>query len=184
MTSLRFATVGDLYEAFPTARHDVGIDANDEPSLAFLEMLASMKVWDAAISFCAYVLRRREAVWWGCYSLRQMIQLTAEEAELLAVAENWVRQPDEKHRWAAADRAAVADSRVATTWMALAAAWSGGSIGRTVHRTILPAPEQTARAIRAGLMIGLSTMLSQTTDDVLRQCVQYGRHLAAGEVPQ
>ncbi len=178
MASLRFATARDLYEAFPTARDDVGVDASEEPSLAFIELLASMQVWDAAISFCAYLLRRREAVWWGCQSLRRMIQLTPDESDLLAVAEDWVREPDEEHRWAALDSARMADTLLPVTWMALAAGWSGGSIIRPQHARIAPAPEQTARAVRAGLMIGITRVPSEHLETLMVQCLADAKQLA------
>ena len=179
MTSLRFATVGDLYDAFPTARDDVGVDARNEPSLAFVEMLASMQVWDAAISFCAYLLRRQEAVWWGSQSLRRMIELAPHECDLLDVAEDWVRKPDEEHRWAALDWGRRSDTLLPGTWMALAAGWSGGSVVRPEFGNIPSAPDQTPRAVRAGLMIAMVRIPSEATDDTMRQCTRYAIQLAA-----
>jgi hypothetical protein len=181
MASPRFATVQDLYEAFPTARDDVGVDAGEEPALAFLEMLTSMQVWDAAISFCAYLLRRREAVWWGSQSLRGMIQLTPYESNLLDIAEDWVHNPDEEHRWTALECARRADTLLPATWITLAAGWSGGSIIRPQHGRILPSPQQTARAVRAGLMIALTRAPSEQIDNVMRQCTAHGIRLAQGE---
>ena len=70
MASLRFPTVSDLYGAFPTAKDDVGTDPGNEPPLTFLQSLVEKESWDKAVSFCAYLLPRREAVWWGCQSLR------------------------------------------------------------------------------------------------------------------
>jgi hypothetical protein len=181
MALLRFPTVRDLYEAFPTARDDVGVDASGESSLAFLELLASMQVWDAAISFCAYLLPRREAVWWGCQSLRGMIHLTPYESDLLAAAQAWVREPDEERRWQALDYARAADTLLAATWMALAAGWSGGSVVRPQYGSIPPSPEQTARAVRAGLMIALARVPGEHVDTVMAQCVGYGIRLAAAD---
>jgi hypothetical protein len=180
MASLRFATVRDLYEAFPTARDDVGVDASEEPSLSFLELLVSTQVWDAAVSFCAYLLRRREAIWWGCQSLRRMIELSPDEADLVEVAEDWVRDPDEEHRWAALDSARMADTLLPATWMALAAGWSGGSIIRPEYGQIPPAPEQTARAVRAGLMIGITRVPSERVETLIVPCLAYAKHLAEG----
>jgi hypothetical protein len=181
--TLRFATARDLYEAFPTARDDVGVDASDEPSLAFLELLASMQVWDAAISFCAYLLRRREAVWWGCQSLRRMIELTPDESDLLGLAEDWVGEPDDEHRWAALDAARMANTLLPATWMALGVGWSGGSIIRPQHGRIAPAPEQTARAVRAGLMIGITRVPSDHIETLMVQCLSQAKQVAAGAPP-
>src|SRR5690349_7123852 len=112
MASLRFATLRDLYEAFSTAQDDIQEEPNDLPLLAFLQSLKESQAWERAISLCAYMLPRREAVWWGCQSLRRMIQLTPAEADLLAVAEAWVREPDEERRHAALQLGGEADSRL------------------------------------------------------------------------
>src|SRR5207249_10179331 len=72
MSSIRFATVRDLYEAFPTAEEDVELPPSDEPSLDFLNALVSKQSWNAAVAFCAYLLPRREAIWWGCQSIRRI----------------------------------------------------------------------------------------------------------------
>ena len=71
MASLRFPTVADLYDAFPAAQDDVGIEPSGEPSLTFLRALVAREAW-IRHSFCAYLLPRREAVWWGCQSVRRI----------------------------------------------------------------------------------------------------------------
>jgi hypothetical protein len=180
MALLRFATVRDLYDAFPTALDDIGIAASDMPSLDFLRMLASMQVWDAAISFCAYLLPRREAVWWGCQSLRRMIHLTPPEDEMLAIAESWVREPEEHHRRAALACGYGGDTRLPATWMARAAGWSGGSIVAPRFGNVPAASEQTARAVRAGLMIALMRVPNEYLDQVMAPAITAGIELAAG----
>ena len=66
MPRLRFETVRDLLEAFPIAEPLIEVEPSDEPSLQFLEGLVAREDWDRAVGFCAFLLPRREAVWWGC----------------------------------------------------------------------------------------------------------------------
>ena len=180
MAGPRFPTVRDLYEAFPTAQDDIGMAVNDEPSLAFLKSLAASQIWDAAISFCAYLLPRREAVWWGCQSLRHMVDLAPHEEDILALAEAWVREPEEDSRRAALDYGSQADTQLPATWMALAAGWSGGSVVPTEMGIVPAAPHQTARAIRAGLMIAMTRVPNEEMANVMAPCVESGLALAAG----
>lgn len=180
MTSLRFATVRDLYEAFPWALEDVGEPASDASSLDFLRGAVAEAKWGMAISYCAYLLPRRETVWWGCQSLRRMAQLLPQEAEILAVAEAWVREPEEERRRAALELSQQADTRLPATWMALAAGWSGGSIVPPQMGIVPAPPYQTARAVRAGLMIGMTRIPNADLAKVMQACVEDGIHLAIG----
>ncbi|HVV93443.1 MAG TPA: hypothetical protein VHD15_08500 [Hyphomicrobiales bacterium] len=181
MASLRFATLGDLYEAFPTAADDIGEAPADAQPLAFLQALAAAGSWDKAVSLCAYLLPRREAVWWGCQSLRRMIPLAPEEEDGLAWAEAWVREPEEGRRRAALRYGGEADSRLPSSWMALAAGWSGGSIVPPEVGVVPAAPHQTARAVRAGLMIAMVRIASENLPAVMTPCLAEGAALAGGE---
>jgi hypothetical protein len=171
MASLRFATLRDLYEAFSTAQDDIEQEPNDHPVLAFLQQLREWQSWQGAISLCAYLLPRREAVWWGCRSLRRMIVIAGPEPHILAVAEAWVREPNEDHRLAALHLGGQADSRLPSTWMALAAGWSGGSIVAPEYGIVPAAPQQTARAVRAGLMIAMTRVPNDQLPQVMPGCI-------------
>jgi Family of unknown function (DUF6931) len=179
MATTRFVTVRDLYESFPLAPSDVGVEVNDEPALAFLRKLVKEQEWEAAVSYCAYLLPRREAVWWGCQSLRRLQRhLAPRDSSALDLAEAWVRDPEDEQRRAALDYGSQGDYRAPATWMALAAGWSGGSIVPP-HLGIAPAaPDQTARAIRAGLMIAMSRVPNGEIDKLMSACLEDGVKLA------
>jgi hypothetical protein len=178
MASLRFLTVRDLYEAFPIAQDDVGATPSDEPSLDFLRSLVAKEAWGPAVSFCAYLLPRREAVWWGCQSLRQIQpQRAPKDTKSLDLAEDWVREPEEDRRIAALNLGQHGDHRSPATWMALAAGWSGGSVAPGFANAPSP-PYQTARAIRAGLMIAMAGVTNRDMSTILRPCLEAGIALA------
>lgn len=182
MPSLRFVTVRDLYDAFPLARDDVGIDASNESSLDFLRKLVAEENWEAAVSYCAYLLPRREGVWWGCQSLRRLQpQLAPKDAAALDVAEAWVHEPEEPRRHAALNLGSQGDTRSPATWMALAAGWSGGSIA-PAHGMVPAAPDQAARAIRAGLMIAMARVPNHQMGMILRPCLESGIDLVTGAI--
>ncbi|HXW72968.1 MAG TPA: hypothetical protein VEK34_16355 [Methylocella sp.] len=175
----RFPTVRDLYDAFPTAADDVGIPASDEGCMAFLRSLTTNAAWNSAISLCAYILPRRQAVWWGSQSLRSVRrQFSQAEAATLDAAEDWVREPDETHRRAALELGSRADAGLPATWMALAAGWSGGSVVPPEYGYVRPPPEQTARAVRAGLFIAIAGIPQDEVPDVIKPCIEYGATLA------
>ena len=177
MASLRFLTVRDLYEAFPIAQDDVGAAPSDDPSLDFLRSLVTKAAWGPAVSFCAYLLPRREAVWWGCQTLRRIQpQRSAADNAAIGIAEDWVHEPEEDRRIAALQLGQQSDYRAPATWMALAAGWSGGSVAPGF--TAPAPPYQTARAIRAGLMIAMAEVPNTEMGKVLKPPLEEGIALA------
>ena len=72
MATLRFATARDVAEAFPTLVEDMLAEPGEREPLAFLRELADGETPEDAVSFCAYVLPRRDAVWWACRSVRAL----------------------------------------------------------------------------------------------------------------
>src|SRR6266567_2247064 len=155
MARLRFETVRDVFEAFPIAEHELNIEPNDEPSLRFLETLVSSGEFDKAVGFCAFLLPRREAVWWGCRAVRMLVpNLSAEEAKAIRVAEDWVHEPEEDRRAAALETGRIGSSKLPSTYLALAAGWSGRSMSLGDGGETIPvAPHQTARVVRAAVLV-------------------------------
>lgn len=182
MNDVRFTTVRDLYDAFETAEEDVGQPACDIHSLEFLRTLKRDRQWSAAISFCAYLLPRRAAVAWGCRALRRVLPRTAaDDDKALAFAEAWVEEPQELQRRKALALGNQSNMKVATTWLALAAGWSGGSVVPAESGHIPATPEQTARAIRGGLLMARARLPQETADAILAAWIEDGIRLATGE---
>ena len=182
MHGVRFATVRDLYEAFPAARQDVGSEPSGTDSLLFLRDLVAKGGLAQAAVYCVYLLPRREAVWWGCETLRRLIpDQASKDQEALEAAEAWVFKPEEECRIEALEIGTRGDGRSPATWMALAAGWSGGNVVASEVGTA-PAPaDQTARALRAGLLIALAKAPRENLGEILRACLQDGIGLAIGD---
>ncbi|MCZ0737641.1 DUF6931 family protein [Phreatobacter sp. AB_2022a] len=180
MATLRFATARDVAEAFPTLAEDMLAEPGEHEPLAFLRALADGETPEDAISFCAYVLPRRDAVWWACRSVRALASPgAAVEDVALTAAEAWVRAPSEASRIEAMQAGQAASSAQATTWAAFAAAWSGGNLSVGEHAGA-PAPAHlTAKAVRACLLIALARISATERRDRLRACIEGGIRLAA-----
>ncbi len=101
---LRFNTARELYDSFPTAAEDIMAAPTDQPCLDFLRALGASKTPEDAVTFCAYMLPRRVAVWWGHQCLTRLPATLARfDPDYLAIAEAWVREPEEDRRYAALD---------------------------------------------------------------------------------
>ena len=176
MSRIRFATIRSLFESFPEALQNIRAAPTDEPPIAFLERLAAGGKPDHAVAVCAYLLPRREAVWWGCASARTLLadKLPGDLAALLA-AEAWVQQPTEENRQAALAIGNEAASSEPLTWLALAAGWSSG----TFAPTPLPIPAfMTGRGIRIALLICGRIASPPERLNRLQACVVEGMRLA------
>src|SRR5215472_14360491 len=99
MALLRFAAARDVFEAFPSAHKDITTAPSDQPPIAYLRELAKGQTPDDALAFCAYLLPRREAVWWASQCVRALLgEPTAADEAALQAAEAWVREPAEANR--------------------------------------------------------------------------------------
>jgi hypothetical protein len=182
MGQLRFSTVQDLFQAFPMARHDVGAADADQPSLDFLQAATGARNWHKAVSFCAYLLPRRVSVAWGCRSLRRMFdRFDASDSRALDFVESWVRHSDEQSRNKALAIGHANDPEQPATWLALAAGWSGGSVVPAEFAPVEAKPDQTARAVRAALLIGVCRLPRESRDGIMTACLEDGIQLARGE---
>jgi hypothetical protein len=84
--------------------------------------------------------------------------LSLEDKAGAALAEQWVREPDETHRRAAFEFANAGGYRTIGAWLAAAAGWSGGSLAPASQETPVPPAEHlTACAVVAAinLMAGM-----------------------------
>jgi hypothetical protein len=195
MARLRFETVRDLCDAFPSAQDELRIEATDEPSLGFLAELSRQVPVDKAVGFCAYLLPRREAVWWGCNSVRSLTPpITVDERAPLQAAEEWVKDPEEERRLNALQIGRESNYRVATTWLALAAGWAGRTMPMGMFAEFaalaqpkengewIPiSPDQTAKAVRTAILIAAAKVDPKSRTELLLNCVREGARLAEDE---
>jgi hypothetical protein len=182
MARLRFELARNVFEAFPIAEHELGVEPSDEPSLDFLSSLAGNGEFDRAVGFCAFLLPRREAVWWGCRSVRKFIQKpTLDEREGFKVAEEWVRQPEEDRRLTALELGMRYSSKLATTHLALAAGWSGRTFSIGAGDPIPIQLHQTARAVRSAILIAACHASFAEKPDLMRSCLEDGVKIVSDE---
>jgi hypothetical protein len=179
MSRVRFATARALYETFPKSVTMIAAEPTDDPPAAFLQKLSAEGNIQDAVTFCAHLLPRREAVWWACGCARLLIGdiLQSKAAGLLA-AEAWVYEPDEKHRQAALDIGQQSDSNDALTWLALAAGWSGGLLSAHPVKPVPVPPYMTARAARVAVILSSAAVKTDDRLPRLRDCIAGGIKLA------
>ena len=181
MTSrLRFITAHQVFEAFPAASEDIAAKPGEgAPPIDFLrELLNSPRPGDA-IAFCAYLLPRREAVWWAAQCVRALQDGKGDDSAIQA-AEAWVREPEEAIRRKALDIAGAADKGSATTWLAMGAGWSGGNMLEPGMPAIMAPPHLTAKAVKTAIFLALARSTAGDQESLILACVEAGIRFAEG----
>lgn len=176
---LRFGTARELFEAFPAALDDMVARPNDRHALEFIKELAAGPTPEDAITFTAYLLDRREAVWWAHQCLSTLPdRLAPEDVRMLALAEDWVRRPEEFTRVAALNAGMASPTKTPGVWVALAAGWSGGSMLGPDHSPVEPPPHLIAKAVNAGVLSVLARVDRKARAETLKSFVNMGIRLA------
>jgi hypothetical protein len=157
MSKQRFTSARQVFEAFETAPEDIEANPSEIDPAEYIQQLLKGPTPEATISFCAYLLPRREAVWWACQAIREAGN--PDDTELLALAEEWVRVPEETTRRAALSAANAARIKGPCAWAAYAAGWSGGSMTDNIEQPVRPPPYLTAKAVRACVLTVLANAL-------------------------
>ena len=178
MPFVRFATARALFESYPEVETKISVAPTDHPPIDFAKgLLSSGKLADA-VTFCAYLLPRREAVWWACISVRTLHpDIQREDADGLRAAEAWVATPDDEHRRAALAVGSAGDSNHSATWLALAAGWSGGVETSGTRQLPIPA-YMTARAARIAVFLSAAKIGSSRRQAGMQASIVAGIKLA------
>ncbi len=176
MPRLRFTTAKEVFEAFPAAKALVRTPATSEPPLTFLAGLLAGKAGKDAIGFCAFLLPRRETVWWALQCVLALQPDGLRRDPGLRAADAWVRDPNDPNRRAALSAAEAGDGEEPGTFIAWAAGYSGGSMIES-HAVPCP-PDLTAKMARIAVLAALARLPERERDAALRASVERCMRLA------
>lgn len=155
--NFRFELAGDLFAQIPEAEEDITTPPEQYDSVGFVQFLLASPIPEEALMYCAYLLPRRVAVWWGHEALQNIEQvLDDNDRFMMQLAAAWVANPREDERYAAMDAALESKTKTAGVWLALGAGWSGGSMTGPDLPPVPPAPYLTARAVNAAILSALA----------------------------
>lgn len=149
---VRFAAARGVFYAFPDLRRLAPPPQDDCAPLEYARRLLASAHANQAIAFLAYLLPRREALWWARQCVVALMGPSAEDAALQA-ADLWIRDPDEYSRCAALEIGNSSEPGAATTWLARAAAWSGGSMCPPEVKPLPAPPTACAQAVNAAIVM-------------------------------
>lgn len=156
----------------------------------FLSVLIKGAHFGDAVRFLAHALPAREGVWWACV-VASLAPLSKGEAQCLDRAEAWVYAPGDPLRRACLPAAEALAYQGAAAYAALAAFWSGGSIGPEGSPDVLPSPQLAPIGVGASLLLaaaaGDPTRANDTFHDILVRGIDVangGNGRLAGDRPR
>ncbi|WP_181956523.1 MULTISPECIES: DUF6931 family protein [Mesorhizobium] len=181
---LRFKTARDLFTVCPAIARDMRTLPTEQQSIEFCRDLLAGRVPEEAITFCAYLLPDRAAVWWAHECLSHLSELLdGTDHELLAYVRDWVGEPNSPHHRATVSQAEATQPTTPGAWIALAAGWpdngsvAGGSVvGAEAPSALQPFP--AAHAVNAGILAGLARVALADRFAVLSAFVEMGIQMA------
>jgi hypothetical protein len=169
---------------------EFGDDVNELAAKAsspdkLIDQLANQGKFQDALRLRAHLLKKRQAVWWGCLCVRNELDkpLPAPQIGPLKAAEAWVAKPDEKHRRAAEQQAQSAKFSGIGATLALSAFWSEGSLAPEGNPEV-PADERlTSQGVAAALITAAYHGDPTKSTDRFEVFLAKGQEMAAGKIP-
>ncbi len=163
---------------FPIEPANQELLAEDMPVSQFVELLASHEQFLDALRLVAHALTKRSSVEWACRCVRLVTgdDLSPVEAAAIESAEAWVADPSEERRRQAGD-AADAAKQVPAGWAAMAAFWSGGSMGPPHAPVVPPGPTLTAHAASGAVMLAAVARQPEKAPEKYMKFLELGREL-------
>ena len=152
----------------------------------FLETLELRGQYATALSFLAHSLPPREAIWWGCLCLRQASgsELPPLDAAAVKASAEWVLEPTEKRRSAAAALAEETGVGTPAGSLATAVAWTGGSLAPPNPKipVVPPGPWLPAKAVAGAVLLASAKGDPVLITNVQRTMIELGIGIAEGRV--
>ena len=175
-------TAAEVCKHFPLGEEAKKLLREGLTPAQFLDTLIEKQHFPDAVRFLAHALPKREAVWWACLCGRAVdgSNPPPKIAAALQTAEKWVVDPSEENRRAAMPAAEAAEFKTPAGCAAVAAFWSGGSLGPPNVPVIPPGEYLTAHGVAGAVMLAAVQSEPEKAPDKYRMFLAQGIEVAKG----
>lgn len=146
----------EILERYEPSDQAAALATDGTPPDRFLDRLIAEELVEDALSFLAYALPRREALWWGLRCVREITppEPPPEIGAALASVDAWVGKPSDELRRAAMKAAEAATYATPAGCLALAVFFSEGSMAPADCPPVPVGEWFCARTIAATVLLG------------------------------
>jgi hypothetical protein len=178
-------TATDLCKAFALGDEAAPLLKPELTPRQFLDLLREKKLTLDAIRLLAHDLPKRDAVWWACQCARLVAADPPPPKAIAALdaAEKWCKDPNEGTRRATQPAAEAAALGTPAGCAALAAFFSGGSLGPPNVAPIPPGEFLTAKAASGAVLLAGVLSEPEKAADKYDQFLALGLEIAGGKRP-
>ncbi|MCX7114182.1 MAG: hypothetical protein NTX45_29755 [Proteobacteria bacterium] len=148
----------------------------------YLQLLIADELHTDAVRFLARALPKRESTWWACLAARRRLQNNPHLNywQALESAERWVYKPSEENRRLCMASAEAAGFDHPASWAAVAAFWSGDSLGPVDAPPLPPANNLTGKAVSGAVMLAAVQTEPEKAGEKYRHFLGQGIDIACG----
>ncbi len=151
-------------------------------SRQFLDQLVKEHLHEDAVQFLAHALPKREAVWWACLCVGQVLgpEPSPDAVAALDAAKAWAIDPSDEKRRATFPAAEAADIGTPAGCTAAAAYFSGGSLAPANLPAVAPAAHITADLVASALTLAAVIKEPEKAAEKSAASLQTGLEVASG----
>lgn len=173
-------SIPDLCARFGLGEKAAALARPDQDGPAFVAALLGAEEYPAALAFLAYLLPKREAVWWAWTCARRGLPPQPKPAVQAALdaTERWLVEPTDANRRAAFESAEPADLGTPAGCAALAVFFTGGSIAPVGVPDVPPPEGAAARAIAGSITLAAVAPPPEKAPERFGQFVRQGLEVA------
>lgn len=144
----------EIYEKYSLDKEISSAPIEGESPATYAIRLSRSCDQNECLTFLAYALPKRCAVWWLTQSIRASESFKSDsDARMLELAENWVRKPTDEARRQAMQLAEALEMASPAAWAGVSAFWSHGSMGPPDAPTVPPPDDLTGKAVIGGAIL-------------------------------
>ena len=183
LTRISAKTAKEVAQRFALADEAMALLQDDMVPRQFLGILIEKQRHADAARFLAHALPKREAVWWACLCIEQMLGPEPAPAAAAAVnaARSWVIDPSDENRRATFPVAEAAKVGSPAGCAAMAAFLSGGSLAPPNLTAVPPADHLTADMVACSLALATVITEPEKASEKYTSILKLGLEIVEGQ---
>jgi hypothetical protein len=170
-------TVKELSSVSDLSGPALALVQEDSTPAAYLDSLEKHALFQDAVQFLAHKLAVDSGIKWACTCVRELQAPEQQKDEPLEAAEQWIKTPGDKTRWAAKEAADEAKTTGPGNLAAMAVFLSGGSLAPEPAPATMPPPYSAQKMIAGTVLVAVVGHEPQKAAERYKRALAMGKEL-------